>query len=518
MFLIAGCGASTSAPTAGMADGAATASGATALVPTRDVTLDHVVGVGDVSQLFKDVADGVTFASGNNNTSYVRGMAGVRASSHTVGFSGGPQGPLSQVTVNYRASFGSGQGTAQSFVYDGAQLVATGKVRVLGALANYTDLFSSLNVSGVANLQVKIALTNNGLKGALRYTQVWVEVKAGACVPRSCSALGANCGSLADGCGGTLTCGTCAAGQTCAGAGTPNVCGSTPDGGTSGPDPVIAAAGDISCGPNGRTTSGPSCQQMGTSDLLVGKGFAAVLTLGDNQYESGAPADFQNFYDPSWGRVKPLIRPAVGNHEYGTHGAAGYFGYFGSAAGDPGKGYYSYDIGAWHLIALNTNTPGTNAADPSDCGVVSCKAGSAQEQWLKQDLASHPSACTLVYWHHPRFSSGDHGNAPVTAAFWTDLYAAKVDVVLNGHDHDYERFAPMDPTGAADPGSGIREFVVGTGGVDFRGFHTPLPTSEARNTTAFGILKLTLHATSYDWEFVPQAGSTFTDRGTGQCH
>ena len=257
---------------------------------------------------------------------------------------------------------------------------------------------------------------------------------------------------------------------------------------------------------------------MGTSDLLQGQPYDAILTLGDNQYESGKLADFASFFAPSWGRSKSLLRPSEGNHEYGTAGAAGYFGYFGIAAGDPKKGYYSYDLGAWHIVALNTNTPGTNTADPSDCGVVSCKAGSAQEQWLKADLAAHPSVCTLVYWHHPRFSSGDHGNNPVSAAFWNDLYAANVDVVLNGHDHDYERLPPVDPAGNPDAARGIREFVVGTGGVDFRGFHTPLATSQARNITDFGVLKLTLHAASYDWEFIPEKGGTFTDRGTGTCH
>jgi hypothetical protein len=268
-------------------------------------------------------------------------------------------------------------------------------------------------------------------------------------------------------------------------------------------DPVIAAAGDISCG---SAATKNSCHQQATSDLLVGGGFTAVLTLGDNQYEKGALDAFQRYYDPTWGRVRQITHPAIGNHEYGTKAAAGYFSYFGAAAG-PQKGYYSYDIGAWHLIALNSN-----------CGIVSCAAGSPQETWLKNDLEAHPASCALAYWHHPRFSSGGHGNDDATGPLFTDLYNAGADLVLVGHDHDYERFAPQTPVGAADPAFGVREFVVGTGGRSHYSFHGIKPNSQARNEDTYGVLRLTLHPSSYDWRFIPEAGKTFADAGSGACH
>jgi hypothetical protein len=279
---------------------------------------------------------------------------------------------------------------------------------------------------------------------------------------------------------------------------------------TSG-DPVIAAAGDIACDPSdgnfngGNGTSG-SCRQKAVSDLFVNKNFSAVLALGDTQYEDGSLTKYQQSFDPSWGRAKNIIRPAVGNHEYLTAGASGYYSYFGAAAGDKTKGYYSYDIGAWHIIALNSN-----------CSQVGgCGAGSAQEQWLKSDLAAHPNMCTLAYWHHPRFSSGEHGSNTSYDAFWKDLYAASAEIVLNGHDHDYERFAPQNPSGTADQ-NGIQQFVVGTGGKNHYTFTTTLANSLVRNSDTYGILKLTLHAASYDWQFIPEAGKTFTDSGTMNC-
>ena len=272
------------------------------------------------------------------------------------------------------------------------------------------------------------------------------------------------------------------------------------------PDPTIAAAGDIACDPGGKVTAS-ACHQQATSDLLVSGGFTDVLTLGDNQYEKGALAAFQSSYDPSWGRVKSITHPAVGNHEYGTKTAAGYFTYFGAAAGPPGRGYYSYDLGAWHLISLNSN-----------CGIVSCAAGSPQESWLKADLQSHPTSCTLAYWHHPRFSSGGHGNDIKTTPLWNDLYNAGADLVLVGHDHDYERFAPQTPDALPDPSFGIREFVVGTGGRSHYSFHSIKPNSQVRNSDTFGVLRLTLHVASYDWRFMPEAGKTFTDAGSADCH
>lgn len=273
-------------------------------------------------------------------------------------------------------------------------------------------------------------------------------------------------------------------------------------------DPVIAAAGDVACTPTSSTTA-TACRHKFTSDLVVDAGLTAVLLPGDLQYERGQYENFLRSYDPTWGRVNGISYPAPGNHEYGTAGAAGYFEYFGAAAGDPNKGYYSFDVGSWHVIALNSN-----------CGRVGgCAAGTPQEQWLRADLAAHPAACTLAYWHHPRFSSGSsHGNSTAMQAFWQALYDAGADVVLSGHDHDYERFAPQTPTGAADPQRGIREFVVGTGGKSLRSFRTPVANSEVRNSNTYGVLKLTLHPSGYDWQFVPEAGKTFTDSGSASCH
>lgn len=235
-------------------------------------------------------------------------------------------------------------------------------------------------------------------------------------------------------------------------------------------DPLIAAAGDIAC--DHLPTTAKTCQQQATSDLLVGQPLAAVLALGDEQYQVGALAAFQQFYEPTWGRLNSITHPAIGNHEYRTAGGQGYFQYFGAAAGPLGTGYYSFDVGAWHLIALNSN-----------CAKVGgCGAGSPEEQWLKNDLAATSATqCTLAYWHQPHFSSGDagsddHGDNP-TVAFWNDLYAAGADVVLNGHDHDYERFGLQDPSGRADP-FGLREIIAGTGGKSHGSFHTILPNSE----------------------------------------
>ncbi|MGH2416500.1 MAG: metallophosphoesterase family protein, partial [Microcystaceae cyanobacterium] len=226
------------------------------------------------------------------------------------------------------------------------------------------------------------------------------------------------------------------------------------------------------------------------------------------QYPAGALSDFNTSYDPTWGRVKEIAHPVVGNHEYGTSGASGYFSYLGTAAGDPKKGYYSYDVGRWHLIALNSN-----CQEVGGCGV-----GSPQEKWLKADLAAHPAKCTLAYWHHPRFSSALHGNNRAYDAFWQDLYAAGAEIVLNGHDHDYERFASQTPSATADSKRGIREFVVGTGGKSLYPFLQVQPNSEVRDNETYGVLKLTLHSNGYSWQFMPVKGKTFTDSGRGVCH
>ena len=265
-------------------------------------------------------------------------------------------------------------------------------------------------------------------------------------------------------------------------------------------DPVLVGAGDIADCPN---YSGAEATAK-LLDAIPGE----VFTAGDDAYPSGTAQQFHDCYGPTWGRFKDRTRPSPGNHEFHSGGATPYFDYFGGNAGDPTEGYYSYDIGAWHAIVLN-----------SECDQVGgCQSGSAQEEWLQQDLHSHPAICTLAYWHKPLFSSGGtHGNDLEMKPFWDDLYAAHAAIVINGHDHDYERFAQQDPDGKSDPAHGIREFVVGTGGKSHRPFAKPLPTSEVRDWSAYGVLKLTLHAKSYDWEFIPEAGKTFHDSGSGPC-
>jgi hypothetical protein len=280
-------------------------------------------------------------------------------------------------------------------------------------------------------------------------------------------------------------------------------------------DPVIAAAGDIACDPsdanfNGGAGTASFCRQRDTGALLAGGGYAAVLPLGDLQYTDATLAKLQQVYDPAWGGTKSVHRPAVGNHEYLVDGAAGYFDYYGAQAGARGKGWYSYDVGSWHLIALNGEAEG--------CPHVSCSAGSEQESWLRADLAAHPAQCTLAYWHVPKFSSTEPNNAPLFQTFWNDLQAAGVEVVLNGHFHNYERFGPQNASGAADP-NGIREFVVGTGGKGLVGFGTsPMANSQVRNSNTYGVLEMTLHDGSYDWHFKPIAGQSFTDSGSASCH
>jgi len=256
-------------------------------------------------------------------------------------------------------------------------------------------------------------------------------------------------------------------------------------------DPVIVAAGDICASP---TDCAP------TASLIASINPTAVLTLGDNAYNTGSASDYSTNYDPNWGKYKSITKPAPGNHEYDYgNQQTGYFAYFNNPAA-----YYSYDVGSWHVISLN--------------GELSASAGSAQETWLKNDLAAHSNVCTLAYWHEPRWSSGYHGGSSYFGTFWTDLYNGGADLVLNGHDHDYERFAPQNPSGSLDTAKGIREFVVGTGGASHYAFNAPTANSEVRDSTSFGVLKLTLHATSYDWRFAPISGATFSDAGAGNCH
>lgn len=254
-------------------------------------------------------------------------------------------------------------------------------------------------------------------------------------------------------------------------------------------DPVIAGAGDIA---NAANNGEPTARLLDQINPTV------VYTTGDNAYPDGTLAQYNAYYHPTWGRHKAKTKPTPGNHEYHTSGAPGYFAYF------PVPAYYSYNLGSWHLIALNSE--------------ISVSSGSTQEQWLRNDLAATTKPCILAYWHKPRFSSGSlHGSASSMGPLWNALYARRADVVLNGHEHLYERFAKQNPSGQADP-QGIRQFTVGTGGASHYGFSTPLPTSEVRNGNTFGVLKLTLHPNGYDWQFVPVAGATFTDRGSNTCN
>ncbi len=259
---------------------------------------------------------------------------------------------------------------------------------------------------------------------------------------------------------------------------------------------MLVGAGDIAdCASSG---------DEATADLLDSID-GTVFTLGDNAYERGTPSEFRRCYAPTWGRQLARTMPVPGNHEYETPGASGYFGYFGAAAGDPDRGYYAYDRGAWRIYALNAN-----CADIGGCG-----AGSAQERWLRDDLVANPRACVLAMWHQPRFSSGLHGNDASTQALWDALYHAGAELILNGHDHTYERFGPQSPSGKADPSNGIVEMVVGTGGRSHYDFRTIRANSLVRDNTSYGVLRVELADDGWSFEFVPVAGATFTDRGGG---
>ncbi len=252
---------------------------------------------------------------------------------------------------------------------------------------------------------------------------------------------------------------------------------------------ILLAAGDVAW-----------CD--GTADDLVGELASrlegTIALLGDNAYPDGSSADYANCFDPIWGPMRSRIRPVPGNHDYQTSGASGYFGYFGAAAGTAGAGWYSYDLGAWHVIALN-----------SECGAVGCGSGSPQLAWLLADLGAHPAACTLAYWHHPRYSSGLHGDDAMTDALWRALASGGADIVLAGHDHDYERIGLID---------GIRSFIVGTGGrslYDWPG--SPGALTEVRANDTYGLLELSLGEDAYSWRFVPAEGGSFTDSGESAC-
>ncbi|MFN2263559.1 MAG: DNRLRE domain-containing protein [Anaerolineales bacterium] len=258
---------------------------------------------------------------------------------------------------------------------------------------------------------------------------------------------------------------------------------------------VFVGAGDI---------AGSSNDHDEETAQLIESIPGTVFTLGDNVYPDGTIDEYNTYYDETWGRFKNRTYPSVGNHEYQTPGAAGYFEYFGAAAGDPSEGYYSFDLGSWHIVVLNSN-----------CSDVSCDTNSPQGQWLQADLAANPSVCTLAIFHHPLFSS--NSSSTRGQSFWEILYQAGADIVLNGHVHNYERFGLQNPNGVADPGRGIREFIVGTGGRSHANSYNKAPNSEVFNSDTYGVLKLSLHQTSYDWEFVPIAGQTFVDFGSGVC-
>jgi acid phosphatase type 7 len=265
-------------------------------------------------------------------------------------------------------------------------------------------------------------------------------------------------------------------------------------------DPVITAAGDIA-------DPAASSATHATANLVESINPSVAITLGDNQYPSGLLSDYMRGYDSTWGAFLSRTSPAPGNHEYkSSPNAAGYFAYFGVRAPGP---YYSYDVGAWHVISLDSN-----------CSYIGgCDAGSPEYQWLQADLASHPTTCTLAYWHHPRWSSGQtHGGTSSVAPFWTLLYDAGAELVLNGHEHNYERFAPQDPSGRLDQAKGIVEIVAGTGGHGLYPLGSPDANSVTRSDTSFGVLELTLHPSSYDFQFQPIPGDSFTDSGSESCH
>jgi hypothetical protein len=246
---------------------------------------------------------------------------------------------------------------------------------------------------------------------------------------------------------------------------------------------------------------------------LISRIPGTVFAAGDLVYDATTLAEFQSCYGRTWGKFKERTRPALGNHEYRGGTAAAYFQYWGPQAGPPGKGYYSYELGNWHVVVLNTNCEAP--------GLGGCAAGSPEEIWLQQDLKTHRDACIVAYGHHALFSSGvfrTHALHPELKRLWEDLYAAHADVVLAGHEHSYERFGLQDPEGRADPEHGIREIVVGTGGRSHGPLGFGMRNSEVRNMDTYGVLKLTLSGEGYRWEFVPEEGKEFRDSGVGVCH
>lgn len=271
------------------------------------------------------------------------------------------------------------------------------------------------------------------------------------------------------------------------------------------PEVVFVGAGDIaSC-----SSDGDEATAAILDEVVAEHPDAVVFTAGDNAYPDGSYEDFTECYEPSWGRHRDRTRPAVGNHEFGQGQAAGHHRYFGDAAGPTDRSYYSYDLDGWHVVVLS-----------SMCGHVGCELdaeGGDQAEWLVQDLEASEAECTMAIWHHPRWSSGRYGNDPDYATFWFVLYDHGAEIVLNGHDHVYERFEPMAPDGSLDPDRGIRQFTVGTGGAGLRGFEEIAANSAARGSDP-GVLDLRLAEGSYRWEFLAVEGASFTDTGSGSCH
>lgn len=279
------------------------------------------------------------------------------------------------------------------------------------------------------------------------------------------------------------------------------------------PDPVIVAAGDIACAAddpsfNSLNGTATACRSKYTEAIIEQLHPLYLLPLGDEQYNSGSAAAFAASYAKTWGLSKNISKPVVGNHEYGTSKAAGYFGYFGSLAGPTGSGYYSYNVGAWHLVAINTECTRLT-------GATGCAVGSAQEQWLKADLAANPRMCTLVSGHRPRWASSSFASSDI-APLINDMVDAGVDLYLTGHAHSYERFAPQDASGAASP-TGLTQLTIGTGGSFYTGTGTVAANSVVRKTNLFGVERLVLHPTGWSYSYQAE-NSTFTDSGNGSCH
>jgi hypothetical protein len=279
------------------------------------------------------------------------------------------------------------------------------------------------------------------------------------------------------------------------------------------PVPTVIAAGDIACAPDheffnhGKGTA-TWCRADDTRALIRTLDPNVVLPLGDTQYDEGRLSEYEASYDLSWGRFLRRTRPAVGNHEYyASSNARGYFSYFGDRAGTPGEGWYSYELGDWHVVALNSN-----------CQMLPCGPGSPQWEWLAEDLRSSDAACTLAYFHHPRFSSGPHGDDPSVTPLWRLLYFEGAELILVGHDHIYERFQPLTPGGVVDEEHGIRQFIVGTGGAQLYPVEQVRAQSVTRNTRSFGVLEVSLRPGEYRWRFVPVGLRGYRDRGSAPCH